>query len=202
MRVLLTIITTPSAGCSLGFAVSMLRLQMALVTAPNMQAVVHVASSIREAIAAAVEDGKFDAVVAVSATLGFPAAFVLRGLVAPSPFVAGIYPLPSIDWDRVVSRAADAAENTKFKGNTYNIDPASAKPAASAPGYLAVKHAGLGAVVLKKEAFEALAGSAAKVDDDLCEAWGKDILVDLDGQCTNMGPVDFTGCVGYRTVIR
>lgn len=202
MRVLLAIIATSSTGCSLGFAVSMLRLQMALVTAPNMQAVVHVAPSIREAIAAAMEDGSFDAVVAVSATLGFPASFVLRGLVAPGPFVAGIYPLPTIDWDRVVSRAADTNETTKFKGNAYNIDAAAAKPATSAPGYLTVKRAGLGAVVLKKEAFEALAGSGAKDDDDLCEAWGKDILVDLDAQCTNMGPMDFTGCVGYRTVLR
>lgn len=202
MRVLLAIITTPSAGCSLGFAVSMLRLQMALVTAPNMQAVVHVAPSIREAIGAAVDDGAFDAVVAVSASLGFPTSFVLRGLVASSPFVAGIYPLPVIDWDRVVSRATDTAEKTRFKGNTYNIDAAAAKPAPSAPGYLAVTRAGLGAVVLKKEAFDALAQADAKTDDDLCEAWGKDIVVDLDSQCTNMGPMDFTGCVGYRTVLR
>lgn len=199
MRVLLAIITTPSAGCSLGFAVSMLRLQMALVSAPNMQAVVHVAPTIREAISAAIEDGSFDAVVAVSAALGFPASFVLRGLVAPSPFVAGVYPLPAIDWDRVVSRASDPSEKTRFKGNRYNIDAAAATPAPSAPGYLAVKSADLGAVVLKREAFEAVAGAD---DAGMCEAWGKDILVDLDAQCTNMGPVDFTGCVGYRTVLR
>lgn len=201
MRVLLAVVTSAAAGCSLGFAVSMLRLQMALVSAPNMQAVVHVAPSIRDAIAAAVDDGKFDAVVAISAAMGFPAAFVLRGLVAPSPFVTGIHPLPSIDWDRVVARAADAAEKTRFKGNTYNIDPAAAK-ASSVPGYLDVARATLGAVVLKREAFEALARAECATDDELCAAWGRDMLADLDNQCTVMGPIDFTGCVGFRTVLR
>lgn len=201
MRVLLAIVTTPAAGCSLGFAVSMLRLQMALVAAPNMQAVVHVSPSIRDAISVAVDDGKFDAVVAVAANVGFSTTFVLRGLVAPSPFVVGIHPLPAIDWDRVVARAADDKEHTRFKGNAYNIDPALVKPS-SAAGYLEVPSAGLGAVVLKREAFEALAEASCSADDDLCGAWGRGVLADMDNQCTIMGPMDFTGCVGFRTVLR
>ena len=202
MRVLLSIVTgggTFGNSCTLGFAVSMLRQQVALAQAPNIQTVIHVASTVHEAARVAVEQGGFDAVAAVASNLAFPVAFVLRALVAPAPFVAGIYPLPTIDWDRVVAKAADATEDMQFKGNTYSIDPAAAKHSAS-PGYLTVNRAGLDAVVLKKQAFEALA--AAGATDDLCAAWGKPIDADLDNQCSNMGPIEFTGCVGLRTVLR
>lgn len=206
MRVLVAAVTRGTTmGCSLGFTVSMMRLQVALLSAPNMQVEVNIVSSLKKAIELAAADDKFDAVVAIGSNVAFPAAFVLRALVAPSSFVAGIYPLPSIDWDRITARVTakgSDAEEMRFKGNTYNIDPSTAKQAGAA-GYLSVTSAGLDAVVLKKEAFTALAASkTARDDDELCRAWGKDILADLDNQCSTMGPVEFTGCVGLRTVLR
>lgn len=204
MRVLLSIVTgggTFGNSCSLGFAVSMMRLQMALAQAPNIQAVIHLSPTVHEAARVAVEQGGFDAVVAVASTLSFPVPFVLRALVSPAPFVAGIYPLPTIDWDRVKAKAGDSGEDMQLKGNTYSIDPEAAKHSAR-PGYLTVDRAGLDAVVLKKEAFEAVAAASVKDATDLCAVWGKPIDADLDNQCSNMGPVEFTGCVGLRTVLR
>lgn len=199
MRVLLAIVTTDT--CTLGFAVSMMRLQVALGTAPALHATIECVPDLHAAIQMA-HKGGFDAVAAIRSHMGFPAGFVLRGLVA-GPFVAGVYPLPCIDWDRVVAKQDDPSEEMQFKGNVYSVDAAKAtRPKKAPPGYLAVREAELGAVVLAKEAIEQLKEVARVPDAEVCGAWGKDILVDLDNQCTNFGPVEFTGCVGLRSVLR
>lgn len=200
MRVLLCAVTNGS--CCLGFAVSMLRLQTALVTAPGLHVTVTSAKSLPEALARAREDA-CDALVCIATAVAFPASFVLRGLVAPRPFVAGVYPLPTIDWKRVANRAADPGEEMRFKGCVYNVEASTAKPS-TAPGYMTVSRAGLRAVVLKREAIDALEGKVGDgaSDDDVCAAWGQDILIDMDSQCAITGPAEFTGCVGFRTVLR
>ena len=216
MRVLLAVVTSES--CSIGFAVSMMRLQTAIRSAPNVHATLELVPTLHAAIQLAAEplpplqgevdagadagaERRFDAVVAISSHLSFPASFVLRALVAPPAVIAGIYPQPWLDWERVRSKAHDlSGENVAFRGNVYNIDPAIAKHAGS--GYLVVPSADLGAVVLKREAIDALKGAAVTTDEALCRAWGKDIYADIDHQCANFGPVEFTGCVGHRTVLR
>lgn len=200
MRVLLAIVAAGgvTGSCSLGFAVSMLRLQAALLAdaRSGVQAVLQVLPGLKDAAAAAKD---FDALVAVSPLVAFPVALVTRALTTRAPFVTGVYPLPRLDWDRVKARADDTREAMRFKGNTYNIEAADAVPTEHA-GYMAVKTASLGAVVLSKEAIEALAACTGSSDQDLCKAWGKDILADLDQPCATIGPIEFTGCVGLRAV--
>lgn len=200
MRVLLCAVT--SGTCSLGFAVSMLRLQTALLSAPGLQVTVAPVRTTADALARA-RDEQFDALACIASNVAFPATFVLRGLVAPEPFVAGVYPLPTVDWERVTAKAASPGEEMRFKGCVYNVDAATAKPS-TAPGYMTVADAGLRAVVLKKEAIEALAAKVGEgtSDTDVCAAWGRDILIDLDSQCATTGTAEFTGCVGMRTVLR
>ena len=202
MRVLLAVIAAGgvTGSCSLGFAVSMLRLQAALLAdaRSGVQAVLQVLPGLREAAAAA-RDGTFDALVAVSPLVAFPTTFVTRALATRAPFVTGVYPLPRLDWDRVKARADDTREAMRFKGNSYNVEAAGAVPTEHA-GYVAVKAASLGAVVLRAEAVEALAACTGSSDQDLCKAWGKDILADLDQPCATVGPIEFTGCVGLRAV--
>lgn len=200
MQVLLAIVTEDT--CCLSFAVSMLRLQVAMGQAPNVQMTIEMVRTLQEAVDLAKKQPHIDALVAIRSTIGFPASFVLRALVS-GPFVSGVYPLPRVDWERVVAKKDDTNEEMRFKGNVYNIDPAQAKrlPKLDA-GYMIVPKAELGAVVLKREAIEALADKPVMSDEALCKVWGKDILVDLDAQCSNFGPVDFLGCVGLRAVLR
>lgn len=204
MRVLLAVVTSDS--CSIGFAVSMMRLQTAIQSAPNVHATLELVPSLHAAIqlaAAPPAPGTepFDTVVAVTSHLSFPASFVLRALAAAPAFITGIYPLPWLDWERVRSKARDTTgEDLAFRGNVYNVDAAAARHAGN--GYLAVPCAKLGAAVLKREAIDALKDVAVLTDEALCEAWGKDIYADIDHQCSNFGAVEFTGCVGHRTVIR
>lgn len=198
MRVLLALVTA-GGPCSLGFGISMIRLVVALRQAPGVDAVVWVAGSLRAAVDKAHADG-YDAVVAVAASVSFPAGLVLGALAGDHDFVAGAYPLPVLDWGRVAAWKPDAGgEALRFRGNTYNVDPATCAPP-SLGGHLEAREAGLGAVVLKKPAIAALASAPAGDVSDvaLCRAWGRGVRVDLGNPCACTGTVEFAGCVGYR----
>lgn len=194
MRVLLSIIDALGT-CSAGLAISLLRLQTAVAHAPDMRLTVHATKSLGEAAREA-RAGGFDALVAIEHTIGFPAAFVVRGLVSPEPFVTGVYPLHALDWARVACTPDDCTEELRFRGNAYNLDPAEARAAPN--GYVAVRSARLGAVVLKGAALEAIAASSATTHEGLCADWGRDIHADLDNPCQSTGPMEFMGCVGAR----
>lgn len=201
MRLLLAIVSAEQ--CSLGFTISILKTVNLLVR--EAQVNVEIVSTIQEAVALAHSVEGIDAMVAIRSGLSFSPEFVTRGLKA-GPFVAGVYPLPTIDWGRVAAQKGPASEQLRFKGNTYNLDPAGCRQRGAPPGYLAVDNVELGAVVLGKAAIKALADKASckglVTDTQLCRAWGKDILVDMDHQCTNFGPHEFTGCVGMRATLR
>ena len=203
MKVLLAVVINPgTVMCSLGFAVSMLRLQTAMHGAPTpLQAVLEVVPSLVAAVDLAARDTSFEAVVAISSHLSFSPSFVLRALTSGKPFVAGVYPLPRLDWDRVTAKAA-SHEKPEFRGNVYNVDAAKARFLGG--GLMEVPAEGVepGAVVLTREAVEAVATKTPATDDQVPVAWGRPIVVDVDQQCANFGPVEFFGCVGMRTVLR
>lgn len=201
MRVLLAIISR-NGTCTTGCAVSMLRLQVALRSAPGLHVTIDTAPHIHAAAKAAVQDGGYDTVVAIPSDLAFPATFVLCGLVAPFPFVTSVNPLPVIDWDRVAKTAEDEGEDPNYRGNVYNVDAAAAKVAKGATGYIEVPYADLGAFIMKREAFEAVAAGPAVVDEAVCAAWGKPVHADLENQCAVMASLEFAGCVGARATLR
>lgn len=202
MRVLLAVVS-PRGTATVGFAISLLRLQSALQTAPNMKTVIEMAPSVHDALKAAVAaEEPYDAVVAIKSHLSFPSSFVLRGLVSPAQFVTAVHPLPVIDWERVKAKAGGTSEATRFTGNVYNIDPKAFKLVPDAHGFVEVPHGELGGVVLKGEAIAAVAASAGGSDKELCGAWSGKIHADLDSQCALTGSVEFTGCVGMRSVVR
>lgn len=200
MRVLLAIVSTDQ--CSLGFTVSILKTVNLLIR--EAQVNVEVVSSVHEAVTLAHSIKGLDALVAIRSSLSFSPEFVMNGL-KTGPFVAGVYPLPTIDWGRVAAQKGPAQEELRFKGNTYNLDPTGCTQKGAPPGYLVVDKVELGAVILGQAAITALADTACRAsvtDAQLCEAWGKDILVDMGHQCTNFGPHEFTGCVGMRATLR
>ena len=208
MKVLLAIVNTPGSGAtsSLGFAVSMLRLQTVMQGSPTpLQAVLEVVPSLRAAVDLVAGDASFQTLVAISSHLAFSSTFVLRALASGKPFVAGVYPLPVLDWDRVKSKS-ESSERPEFRGNVYNVDAANAKSVGG--GYMEVPAAGVepGAVVLAREAVDAVAAKVKAgecvADADVPVAWGGPVFVDVDQQCANFGPVEFFGCVGARTVLR
>lgn len=198
-KVLLAIVC-PNAQCSLDFSLSLLRLQMALVKAP-LDIQVDVVPSLCKAIEVVNSDESYTNLVCIASHVSFTAAFVLRGLSSGHPFVAGIYPLTVLDWDRV-KEAAVSSESPQYRGNVYNLDIE--KASFGAQGYLSVSDGSIepGAVILTREAVEAIASLQPKTDADVTTAWGKTIHADLDQQCANFGQVEFVGCAGSRAILR
>lgn len=199
MRVLLAVVAEGGV-CSLGFVASMVRLQSALMSVAGLAAAVCVVGGVAEAAHVAVREGGFDAVVALSSNLTVPVPLVTQALMAPGKFVCGVYPLPvGLDWARV-ERGGDDGEDARFRGNAYSIDPAAAT-VLSDSGYAQVDRALLGAAILHRPAFEAVAAKCpdgAASDEQVCAAWGRPILVDLEHQCAAMGPLEFAGCAARR----
>lgn len=193
MKVLLAIVSTDGAA-GVHFAVGLLRLQTALQVSPTpMEVAIAPVPSICAAVKLAAEDAAFDAVVAIRSTIAFSEAFVLRALAGSHPFVSAVFPLPTVDWARVRSKAG-SSESPASRGNTYNVDAATARIVAG--GYAVVRAAAPGAYVLRREAIEALRGCDS--DAQLCRAWGRDIHADLDSQCATSGPMEYVGCIGTR----
>lgn len=192
--------------CSVGFAVSMLRLQTAMRGSPvPLSAVLEIVPSLRAAIELAAKDETYRALVAISGFIAFPPSFVLRALSSGKPFVAGVYPLPRIDWDRVKAKAhSKSKESMEFRGNVYNIDAANAQHVGG--GFMEVPHGDVepGAVVLTREAIVAVSKCVPLpvTDAGVPAAWGQAIAVDVDAPCSTFGPVEFFGCVGTRSVLR
>jgi len=199
MKVLLAVVGDLGT-CSLGFAVSMLRLQATLQNSPvAIHAMMETVPSVRAAIDVAHKDPEIKALVAIRSTLSFPVGFVLNALSSGKPFTAGVYPLPKIDWERVKAKVG-SNESPAFRGNVYNVDPSKAKSVSK--GVMEVTDIEPGAVVLTREALDVVHAKAPKTDEDVPSAWGRVIHADLDQQCANFGPAEFFGCVGMRTVLR
>ena len=153
--VLFAAITDGRNETSLYFAVSAMRMQ----TDAALRQAVRIEFNFYETINAALNAflaGPYATAVVVTTRISFSAAFVHTAIESPSPFVTGVYPLPSIDWARVGAKA-DTPETPSFKGNTYNVDPVELVPVAG--GYLAANAARLGAFVLKREVVERIAAA-------------------------------------------
>lgn len=209
MHVLIAIVS-PTEHSTLMFASSMRDLQNTLMLLHDMHITICVVKNLQMALRAARDKQSrepLDALVAIDSTVGFPVSFVVRALNVPAPFVAGIYPLPMVDWDRVQERATKPGnrEETKYTGCVYNLDPSKAVMAPH--GYVRVHRIELKAVVLKKTALEALLGlvDAKEVPDNdaVCDTWCRagpenNIWADLECQCANFGMFPYNGTIGER----
>lgn len=192
-RVLVAVCHRERGESSLGFAASMLRMQIALVHAglPVSVEVVFF-DSVPAATARAAADG-YDALVLLDAFTGFQADFVVGALRAPHACVCGVYPLPrGIDWERVERVARTGGkESLASAGLRYNIVPTDPRgggywdftPAAGQPRVLVAK-------------------GAAAIADLARGVLPADCVADLDRPCTVMGQLGFEGCVGKRSVLR
>jgi hypothetical protein len=137
------------------------------------------------------------------------------------PLVTGVYPLPTIDWDRVQSQPA--GEDTHSWGVQYNVEPA-----AAGPGYVKAKSpesAKLGLAWIRKSAVEAVVrdhpdiatadgqyaslavpgivdGQRLSGSERFLRMYGKEVWVDVEHPASSSGPMEFGGCVGARHVLR
>lgn len=224
-HVVICVVTGARPEVSLMTAISLLRLQVKLMTsAKPIRADMHFVTDLNEALQRAAETGDESAGVLVcDGTMGFDAQFALRALETDVPVLVGVCPLPVVDWKRVESQPSN--EDPSAWGNVYNVEPVPGAPADPTTGYVEVQPtAHLGLLWLRASVLsdigarhpEVVAGEggaafacAGKYDGRtlsahrrFLELYGGRVLADPCAGASSSGPTEFGGCVGARSVLR
>jgi hypothetical protein len=217
-RVVLAIITHCDE-LSLVCTTSLLRLQQQAARRGDLTLDVHLVPTLLDALNTY---DKGDFVFVLDGTIGVSPDFVFQAIASGKDAVAGVYPLPHVDWERVerVLRDDSATESLKYAGNVYNLTPA---PGRGMTAYANVKDVKeLKVMCLKSSVLEKLAGPDTSYDtghlfthdsvyfdtlhnqyQTLARKIGlENIVADLEHPCMCAGPAQFAGCVGMRGSVR
>lgn len=220
MSILLCIVTNGRPEASLVCAISMLRLQTMLMTAPErIAADMHFVPTIDDAMNLLHQHPTARGAAVMDSSLGFDPEFPTRAMRSGLPVVVASYPLPEIDWERVKRQPKN--EESRFWGNKYSVTPSGR---IGPNGYAHVTDAKLGIAWVAKEVVTgivernpgivALDGSAdfaltgvhaGKRHDGhrrFLELFGGDVWADLEHPGSSTGPIEFGGCVGMRHILR
>jgi hypothetical protein len=222
IQVIVLAVVAPVEELSLACMTSLLRLQQLAARRNDVRLDVHMVPTFLDALNAYVA-GEF--VVVLDANIGAPPEFVFGILDSKHNVIAGVYPVPGVDWDRVRKIADDplANEPLNHAGNVYNVIPASAGFQRYIP-IAEIKE--LRALAVRSSVLEKLAGpdiSYAAEDgttkylfthdsvfeNKLQNVWqtfarktGEVIVADIETPCVYNAPAQFAGCVGMRTSLR
>lgn len=230
MRILFGGITDGRTQATISFAASMLRFQVKLVSldpALDIKCDIVFFESLNAALNAFSANKEYTHLAVLDTNAGTSDEFVVRAIRSGHGAVLGIAPLATgLDWERIAKRPVPA-EPLAHAGLRYNVAPGKD----IGKGYFSAirndKTRGHAALVLSREAMDAIAAAAppteladgsklfarqAVVDGklvhpdhailDAYEAGGGTVAVDLDSQCSVVGPMAFAGCVGKRTTVR
>lgn len=210
-------IVTKTEDVSLACTTSLLRLQQQAARRDDIILDVHIVPEVNDALNLVTGDY----VVAIDAQCGFPPEFVFGVVECKHSAVAGVYPLPKVDWDRVskVLHSEVSTEPLHHAGNVYNLTPA----VASMQRYVPVKHVReLRVLALKTQVIKDLMGPSTSYADNtkhlVCHDAVYDdtfhnvyqtlfrkipqIVADVEAPCVLSAPAQFAGCVGMRASVR
>lgn len=126
-KIALCIVANGRADASITFAISLLRMQTALmVSEEHVAADMHIVQTLDDALnALRASDSDTVGMLAVESTTGFDHQFAIRCLQHESVKVAvGAHPLPLIDWNQVSQKGVDGttAEPPSSWGHVYNVE--------------------------------------------------------------------------------
>lgn len=225
---LLCVVTAGRSDASLTCAVSLLRLQSALMAAPErLRADLHFVGTLDEALNALLNHPTAVGALVVEATMGFDGEFPLRAMRSGLPVVVANHAMPRVDWGRVQQVGAGAAadaEPPQFWGNEYNVDVLDRD---KRTGYARVECKHLAVAWVRREVLDAIAarqpgllvttaagpvasfaapgvyhGEKLDATARFVRLYGGEVWTDLDLPATATGPLEFGGCVGARSMLR
>ena len=223
-RVIIAIITEGRGDMALQACVSILNLQMCLMTSSNgFQADLRFYNTNNEALTALYIEKDFKALYIVNFSTGVPGDFALKALNSDKDVVVGIHPMPTIDWDRVKENIANTAESLQNTGVVYNL---SLGGVPDENGYARIKNIKeAGVMFVKREALDTI----VKNNPTVVTKDGKHTSLFLDGvydgvyltgverfgklynktmfgdtarSVNKCGPCEYIGIVGNRTQVR
>lgn len=213
---------------SLVTAMSLLRLQIRMMTERNYKVGIHFVRTFDEALNTIHADEELYGGIVVDGTLGFSADFVLGSEKSGLPLVAGVYPLPAVDWERVKAvgtgdKAAAAAEPPSFWGNAYNVTPLPGSSPTSEYVKVDPNTATLGLAWVRRSELVGIAAKHPEIVGDggvsfatpgtydgvrmneyqrFLSLYGYAVFANVAHQASSTGPTEFGGCVGHRSVLR
>ena len=213
-------IVTENEEMSLACVTNLLRLQQRAAQRGN-PLTVNMVPTLLEALNSDSHDA--DYLFVVDCNVGMSPEFVFGVLDGTHDAVAGVYPLPKIDWSRITRVLADpdATEPIEHAVNVYNLTPVARN---RMQRYVPVKDVReLRALAISFDLVRAIEGDeyeddgGAKrklyaresvVDGVLLNKYQTfarkipSLVADLEAPCTLNAPAMFAGCVGYRGYVR
>jgi len=223
-RVIIAVITEGRGDMALQACVSILNLQMSLMTSPNgFQADLRFYKSNNEALSALYAEKGFKAVYIINFSTGVPGDFALKAFNSDKDVVVGIHPMPTIDWDRVKENIANTAESLQNTGAVYNL---SLGGIPDENGYAKIKSIKAADVMfVKREALDAIvkANPTVVTKDEkhsslfldgvydgvyltgverFVKLYGKTMFGDTKRTVNKCGPQEYIGIVGNRSQVR
>ena len=223
-RVIIAIITEGRGDMTLQTCVSILNLQMTLMTSPNgFQADMRFYKTANEALTALYTEKDFSGVYIINFSTGVPGDFATKAQNSNKDVVVGIYPMATIDWDRVKANIANTAESLENTGAVYNLSLAGIPDENGYAKVKSIKDAGV--MFVKREALDTIVNDTPDVVskdgkhtslcldgvydgvymtgiERFCKLYGKLMYGDTVRTVNKCGPQDYVGIVGNRTQIR
>lgn len=223
-RVIISVITEGRRDMALQACVSILNLQMNLMTHPNgFQADLRFYKTNNEALTALYAEKEFVAVYIVNFYAGVPGDFAPKAWKSDKDVVVGIHPMPAIDWDRVKENIANTSESLQNTGVVYNLSLAGIP---DETGYAKVKSIQDASVMfVKREALDTIVKENPEVVtkdgkhtslylegiydgvylsgiERFSKLYGKPMYGDTACAVNKCGSCEYIGIVGNRSHIR
>lgn len=212
----LCVVTNGRPEVTLSCAISLIKLQNL-----GLRADMHFVPSLNEALNILWREQQDVAGMLVCGTsIGFDADFVTRALAAGRDIVAGTYPLPLIDWERVKTQPAN--EPPDHWGIRYNLTPR--EGAEQVDGYAETAVHELGLAWIARDVVHGIVSAHPEImasrdhadfatpgvydgkqlseTERFLALYGKPVYADVNVPASNTGMTEFGGCVGLRSTLR
>lgn len=221
--VLLAVVTDGRAEMNLQCCVSILHLQVELMTAKsdNFGAELMFARDLNDVLDRLHRDKRLVGAFVIRHNASIPGAFALKAFRSKERIVVSPTPLPVIDWERVKNRVLDAAEDTRFSGNVYNVK---LEGLPRSDGYARVSSMFVAdGMFVRRDVVDGIAEKYPEVTADdksafaldgvydgkyatgtqrFLDLYGDKVWADVENQGGASGPIEYVGCVGARKVLR
>jgi len=204
-KVLITAVSDPKRNdANLAFVTGFLRLQSQLLATKGVTVSITFANDLNVVIDSFhKQKDQFDQLICIDTMLGFNHELVLRMIQSEHDMIFGVYPLPKLFWDNVKSTVDGRREGSSITGEdiknaalvfNVEIDHAGSEEYALVR---AVRDGEIGIFKMTRRVVE----ETLKPFDPV-HGWKGPVYADVKYPCTSFGPVDYVGCVGYRSLIR
>ena len=223
-RVILAVITEGRGDMTLQSCVSILNLQINLMTTPEgFCADLRFYSTVNQALTAMYLEKDIQATYVINYSTGVPGDFATVAWKSDKDVVVGIHPLATIDWDRVKENIANTSESLENTGMVFNL---SLGGMPDALGYAKVKNIKEADVMFVKRAVvdDIVRTTPSVVSTDtkhtslflegiydgvhmtgverFCKLYGKCMYGDTVRTVNKCGPAEYLGVVGNRSHVR